>query len=58
MARPAANMVFTLLPIARLHNIEQQLLNMFGKRDEMLRFTRAVSGSYFFTPSLKKLLAL
>ncbi len=47
---------------ARLHNIEQQLLSMFGdrdgKRDEMLRFTRAVSGSYFFAPSLEKLLAL
>ncbi|MCG8710582.1 Dyp-type peroxidase [Brenneria sp. 4F2] len=47
---------------ARLHNIEQQLLSMFGdldgKRDEMLRFTRAVSGSYFFAPSLDRLLAL
>lgn len=47
---------------ARLHNIEQQLLSMFGdrdgKRDDMLRFTRAVSGSYFFAPSLEKLLAL
>lgn len=47
---------------ARLHNIEQQLLSMFGerdgKRDEMLRFTRAVSGSYFFAPSLTQLMAL
>lgn len=47
---------------ARLHNIEQQLLSMFGerdgKRDDMLRFTRAVSGSYFFAPSLDRLLAL
>ncbi|MFC3394504.1 Dyp-type peroxidase [Brenneria rubrifaciens] len=47
---------------ARLHNIEQQLLSMFGerdgKRDDMLRFTRAVSGSYFFAPSLTRLLAL
>lgn len=43
---------------ARLHNIEQQLLSMFGDRDEMLRFTPAVSGSYFFAPSLEKLLAL
>ncbi|MCY9849046.1 Dyp-type peroxidase [Pectobacterium jejuense] len=47
---------------ARLHNIEQQLLSMFGdrdgKRDEMLRFTRAVSGSYFFAPSLDQLLSL
>ncbi|MBJ7222038.1 MULTISPECIES: Dyp-type peroxidase [unclassified Brenneria] len=47
---------------ARLHNIEQQLLSMFGerdgKRDDMLRFTRAVSGSYFFAPSLERLLTL
>ncbi|PWC11939.1 peroxidase [Brenneria roseae subsp. americana] len=47
---------------ARLHNIEQQLLSMFGerdgKRDDMLRFTRAVSGSYFFAPSLTRLLTL
>ncbi|WP_409310486.1 Dyp-type peroxidase [Pectobacterium sp. B1J-3] len=47
---------------ARLHNIEQQLLSMFGerdgKRDDMLRFTRAVSGSYFFAPSLDQLLSL
>ncbi|KAA9002526.1 Dyp-type peroxidase [Affinibrenneria salicis] len=46
----------------RLHNIEQQLLSMFGerdgKRDDMLRFTRAVSGSYFFAPSLDRLLTL
>lgn len=63
MARPVANMVFTLIDYcARLHNIEQQLLSMLGdrdgKRDEILRFTRAVSGSYFFAPSLEKLLAL
>ncbi len=47
---------------ARLHNIEQQLLSMFGERDgqrdQMLRFTRPVSGSYFFAPSLTRLLAL
>ncbi|MGK4329210.1 Dyp-type peroxidase [Lonsdalea quercina] len=47
---------------SRLHNIEQQLLSMFGdrdgKRDEMLRFTRAVSGSYYFAPSLTWLQAL
>ncbi|ADM97132.1 Dyp-type peroxidase [Dickeya dadantii] len=47
---------------ARLYNIEQQLLSMFGdrdgKRDDMLRFTRAVSGSYFFAPSLDRLLSL
>lgn len=47
---------------ARLHNIEQQLLSMFGERDgqrdQMLRFTHPVSGSYFFAPSLTRLLAL
>ncbi|BDH44977.1 iron-dependent peroxidase [Salmonella enterica subsp. enterica serovar Choleraesuis] len=47
---------------ARLHNIEQQLLSMFGetdgKRDGMLRFTKPVTGSYFFAPSLDRLLAL
>lgn len=47
---------------ARLWNIEKQLLSMFGeldgKRDAMLRFTRPVSGSYYFAPSLTQLLAL
>jgi len=47
---------------ARLHNIEQQLLSMFGetdgKRDDMLRFTRPVTGGYYFAPSLDKLLNL
>ncbi|WP_086870878.1 Dyp-type peroxidase [Kosakonia pseudosacchari] len=47
---------------ARLYNIEQQLLSMFGdtdgKRDAMLRFTRPVTGGYYFAPSLDKLLAL
>ena len=47
---------------ARLHNIEKQLLSMFGdldgKTDQMLRFTRAVTGSYYFAPSLSRLLAL
>lgn len=47
---------------ARLHNIEQQLLNMFGetdgKRDGMLRFTKPVTGGYYFAPSLDKLLSL
>ncbi len=47
---------------ARLHNIEQQLLSMFGetdgKRDGMLRFTKPVSGGYYFAPSLDKLLSL
>lgn len=47
---------------ARLHNIEQQLLNMFcetdGKLDGMLRFTRPVTGGYYFVPSLTRLLTL
>ena len=47
---------------ARLHNIEQQLLSMFGdtdgKRDAMLRFTKPVTGGYYFAPSLDKLVAL
>ncbi len=47
---------------AHLHNIEQQLLSMFGdldgKRDQLLRFSRAVTGSYYFAPSLDRLLAL
>jgi len=47
---------------ARLWNIEKQLLSMFGdldgKRDAMLRFTRPVTGSYYFAPSLTRLLAL
>lgn len=47
---------------ARLHNIEQQLLSMFGetdgKTDRLLGFTKAVSGSYYYAPSLKQLNAL
>lgn len=47
---------------ARLYNIEQQLLSMFGdtdgKRDAMLRFTRPVTGGYYFAPSLDRLLTL
>ena len=47
---------------ARLYNIEQQLLSMFGdtdgKRDAMLRFTKPVTGGYYFAPSLDRLLAL
>ncbi|MBV4411807.1 Dyp-type peroxidase [Enterobacteriaceae bacterium YMB-R22] len=47
---------------ARLHNIEQQLLSMFGetdgKRDAMLRFTKPVTGAYWFAPSLDTLLSL
>lgn len=46
----------------RLYNIEQQLLSMFGERDgkmdAMLRFTKPVTGSYFFAPSMDALQAL
>ncbi|UOP05226.1 Dyp-type peroxidase [Conchiformibius kuhniae] len=46
---------------ARLHNIEQQLLSMFGdsadQRTDLLlhRLTRAVSGAYYFVPSVERL---
>lgn len=47
---------------ARLYNIEKQLLSMFGdldgKRDAMLRFTRPLTGSYYFAPSLTQLQSL
>ncbi len=47
---------------ARLHNIEQQLLSMFGetdgKYDGLLRFSKPVTGSYFYAPSLAQLAAL
>ena len=47
---------------ARLHNIEQQLLSMFGdidgKHDQLLRFSKPVTGSYYFAPSLTALLSL
>lgn len=46
----------------RLYNIDQQLKSMFGeldgKTDRLLGFTQAVSGSYYFAPSLEKLLSL
>lgn len=46
----------------RLHNIEQQLLSMFGeldgKTDRILGFTQPVTGSYFYAPPLEVLLAL
>lgn len=47
---------------ARLYNIEQQLLSMFGeidgKTDRLLGFTKAVSGSYYYAPSVAQLKAL
>ncbi|MCU5771096.1 Dyp-type peroxidase [Erwiniaceae bacterium BAC15a-03b] len=56
------NGLFFIAYCATLYNIEQQLLSMFGehdgKFDAMLRFTKPVSGSYFFAPSLDQLLAL
>ncbi|MDO4697540.1 MAG: Dyp-type peroxidase [Pasteurellaceae bacterium] len=46
----------------RLHNIEKQLHSMFGeldgKTDRLLGFTKAVTGSYYFAPSLEQLLNL
>ena len=48
---PAALMAFRAY-CARIHNIEQQLLSMFGdtdgKRDAMLRFTKPATGGYYF----------
>ncbi|RPE02371.1 Dyp-type peroxidase [Candidatus Pantoea deserta] len=56
------NGLYFIAYAARLYNIEQQLLSMFGERDgkfdAMLRFTRPVSGSYFYAPSLAQLQAL
>ncbi|AWH89637.1 Dyp-type peroxidase [Limnobaculum parvum] len=54
--------LFFIAYCAHLHNIEQQLLSMFGERDgktdQLLRFSKPVTGSYFFAPSLDKLLSL
>ncbi|KGT92551.1 peroxidase [Erwinia typographi] len=56
------NGLFFLAYCATLYNIERQLLSMFGeldnKFDAMLRFTKPVSGSYFYAPSLQQLTAL
>lgn len=47
---------------ARLHNIEQQLLSMFGDadgcHDGILRFSKPVTGGYYFAPALTRLVAL
>lgn len=45
---------------ARLHNIEAQLLSMFGDADGMTdllleRLSSAVSGAYYFAPSVERL---
>ncbi|ABR74511.1 peroxidase [Actinobacillus succinogenes] len=54
--------LFFISYCARLHNIEQQLLSMFGeldgKTDRLLGFTKPVTGSYYFAPSLEALNAL
>lgn len=46
----------------RLYHIDKQLRSMFGeldgKTDRLLGFTTPVSGSYYFAPSLEKLLSL
>ncbi|PJG82644.1 Dyp-type peroxidase [Caviibacterium pharyngocola] len=53
------NGLFFIAYCATLYNIEQQLLSMFGERDgktdRLLGFTKAVTGSYYFAPSLEKL---
>ncbi|MBP6123592.1 MULTISPECIES: Dyp-type peroxidase [Providencia] len=54
--------LFFIAYCATLHNIEQQLLNMFGetdgKHDDLLRMTKAVSGSYYYAPSIEALISL
>ncbi len=62
-ASPAAPMVSISAPTARACiTSEQQLLSMFGdtdgKRDAMLRFTKPVTGGYYFAPSLERIQAL
>lgn len=46
----------------RLHNFKTMLESMYGatdsKTDQLLRFTRAVTGAYFFAPSSEMLRAL
>ena len=45
-----------------LHNIEAMLLSMYGetdgKPDHLLKFTKAVTGAYFFAPSAQMLQAM
>lgn len=54
--------LFFVAYCGRLYNIEQQLLSMFGEKDgkydDLLRMTKAVSGSYYFAPSIETLLSL
>ncbi|OXE25629.1 deferrochelatase, partial [Vibrio parahaemolyticus] len=45
-----------------LHNIKVMLESMYGvtdgKTDQLLRFTKAVTGAYFFAPSQEMLAEL
>ncbi|MCE7611208.1 Dyp-type peroxidase, partial [Vibrio fluvialis] len=45
-----------------LHNIKTMMESMYGvtdgKTDQLLRFTQAVTGAYFFAPSQEMLQAL
>lgn len=54
--------LFFIAYCATLHNIEKQLLSMFGevdgKYDDLLRMTKAVSGSYYYAPSIDALISL
>lgn len=48
---------------ARLYNIEQQLLSMFGERDGktdllLSHISKAISGSYYYAPSVERLMQL
>lgn len=56
------NGLFFIAYCARLYNIERQLLSMFGefdgKTDRLLEFTKPVTGSYYFAPSLEVLKTL
>ena len=51
--------LFFIAYCATLYNIEQQLLNMFGekdgKTDRILGFTKAVTGAYYYAPSIEQL---
>ncbi len=52
--------LFFIAYCARLH--KQQLLSMFGEKDgkydDLLRMTKAVSGSYYYAPSIETLTSL
>ena len=54
--------LFFIAYCGRLHNIEQQLLSMFGetdgKFDDLLRFSKPKTVAYYYAPSLEQLSAL